>query len=108
MSVPVVVAISAGAVALALPVMFAAQTVVAGAELANAADAAALAAADTELGLLEAGGSAPCEVARAVAAANGAAIASCELGPGVAEVRVTVRAWAGPLPLTRSARAGVA
>ncbi|GAA2827050.1 hypothetical protein FB468_2613 [Leucobacter komagatae] len=108
MSVPVVVAISGGAVALALPVMVASQVIVAGAEATNAADAAALAAADAELGLLGDGESAPCVVAQAVADANGAATVTCDLGPGIAEVRVTVRRWAGLVAITRSARAGLA
>lgn len=107
MSVPIVVAISAGAVALALPVMVAAQSVVAREEVTSAADAAALAAADAELGLLLEAEPAPCEAAQLAAAANGAHLLSCDLGPGIAEARVVTEVRLGLLRFSGRARAGV-
>lgn len=69
-----------------------------------AADAAALAAADVAAGIVP---GYPCDAARAVAAANGAELGSCELDGLVATVSasrlilgiaVTSRATAGPPP----------
>lgn len=72
--------------------------------VAGAADAAALAAADTAVGLHP---GFPCEVAVRVASANGAALDSCELdglvvtvqaSTSVAGIPVVARATAGPPP----------
>ncbi|GAA1583389.1 helicase [Leucobacter aridicollis] len=106
MSVPIVAAMAGGAVVLALPILVAAQALVAGASAANAADAAALAAADAQFGAVAAESADACEFAAVVAEANGAAIVECSLGPATAEARVTVRARAGVLWATRQARAG--
>lgn len=98
------VAITAGVVAvtgLALPLYmgYAVRQAVAG-----AADAAALAAADTASGLLP---GYPCEAAAAAVAANGAGLASCDLDGLVVTVTATrsvlgfavsARATAGPPP----------
>jgi secretion/DNA translocation related TadE-like protein len=54
--------------------------------LAGAADAAALAAADARVGILA---GEPCDLARTVAQANGAALASCALDGLVVTVSVT-------------------
>lgn len=72
--------------------------------VAGAADAAALAAADTASGLLP---GYPCDAAAVVAAANGSGLASCEVDGLVATVTATryllgfavsARATAGPPP----------
>lgn len=72
--------------------------------VAGAADAAALAAADTRVGVT---GGFPCDVAADVAAANGVVLASCEVDGYVATVSVersvlgfpvSARATAGPAP----------
>jgi secretion/DNA translocation related TadE-like protein len=70
----------------------------------NAADAAALAAADTASGAV---GGVPCEAAAAAAAMNGASVEACEVARLVASVTVSrsvagfdivARARAGPPP----------
>jgi len=72
--------------------------------VASAADAAALAAADTVRGLVT---GFPCERAQAVAAAHALAVSACRIDGFIAEVAVgddwlglaiTVRARAGPRP----------
>lgn len=72
--------------------------------LAGAADAAALAAADARVGILA---GEPCDLARSVAAANGADLASCRLDGLVVTVAVSATtagfavgatATAGPPP----------
>lgn len=107
MSVPVAAAIAAGSVVLALPILAASQLLVAGAQASNAADAAALAAADTFVGLVSGGTSEePCELAYRIAAENRAELGECAVGPGVAEVRVTARSRVGLFAVERHARAG--
>ena len=80
------------------------QVLVARAQAAGAADAAALAAADAASGR-EPGF--PCELASVVAAANGAAVQSCEVdglvvtvsvARGILGLDVAARATAGPPP----------
>lgn len=66
-----------------------------------AADAAALAAADTAVGIHP---GMPCSAARAVAAAHGARLTACELDGVVATVEATARI-AG-VPVSVRARAG--
>lgn len=56
-------AIAAGTLVLATPIVLAAQSVTAGAQARQTADAAALAAADAMLGFVDAWGSTPCELA---------------------------------------------
>ena len=88
-----------GATAIPLYAVLATRSAVAG-----AADAAALAAADARVGVV---GGFPCDVARQVASANGASMASCEVDGYVATVsversvlgfRLSARATAGPAP----------
>src|SRR5690606_2062874 len=66
-----------------------------------AADAAALAAADTALGIVP---GSPCEVASRVAAANGATLTSCSVDGVV--VTVQVGGSFGGIPIAAVARAG--
>jgi secretion/DNA translocation related TadE-like protein len=68
---------------------------------ANAADAAALAAADAISGAVA---GTPCPLARETAARNGAVLASCETGGPVASVTVTVATLG--LEIRAAARAG--
>ena len=68
--------------------------------LTQAADASALAAADTAIGI-QAG--VPCEAARSVADANGAALAACQLDGPVATVKVTARRFGFPVSATATA-----
>ena len=67
----------------------------------GAADAAALAAADTLLGVVP---GIPCEVAATVADADGARIADCELDGYLATVTVSARV--GIFEVTARSRAG--
>jgi secretion/DNA translocation related TadE-like protein len=69
--------------------------------LAGAADAAALAAADARVGILA---GEPCELAREVAAGNGADVASCRLDGLV--VTVEVRASIAGFAVGATATAG--
>ena len=68
---------------------------------AAAADASALAAADTAVGITR---GAPCEQAASVAGANGASLAACEVDGAVATVVAIV--GAGPLAASSAATAG--
>ena len=72
--------------------------------VAGAADAAALAAADARVGVV---GGFPCDVARDVAAANGAGLVGCVVDGYIATVvvqrsvagfAISARATAGPAP----------
>jgi secretion/DNA translocation related TadE-like protein len=74
---------------------------VASQEAANAADAAALAAADAISGAVT---GVPCELADAVAARNGATLVSCEGEGPVATVRVAVERFG--FTVAAAARAG--
>jgi secretion/DNA translocation related TadE-like protein len=97
LAVAIVAAIAVSAVAaLGLAAGLAARQRVEG-----AADAAALAAADTAAGLAPGD---PCDVARRVAGANGAAVVSCTADGLVLTVGVS-GAFAG-IPLTARATAG--
>ncbi|WP_433674649.1 Rv3654c family TadE-like protein [Microbacterium gorillae] len=99
-------------VATAISVMVAAGTLMAGAivigeagvmsqRAAGAADAAALAAADTVTGVIPGD---PCARAGDVAAANGAVVDSCVVDGAIASVTVHVRG--GVLTAAARARAG--
>ncbi len=72
-------------------------------QAANAADAAALAAADTAVGILP---GAPCDAAASLATANGATIGGCSVEELVVTVRVSVPVFG--LTATASATAGPA
>ncbi len=87
--------------ALALTLIPIAGVFVASQRTANAADAAALAAADVASGSLP---GAPCEVAAAAARVNGAALVSCVLSGSVARVEVRAAWWL--FSLSAAARAG--
>ncbi len=98
------VGIVAGVVVVALVAIPLTTVVAQRAAVAAAADAAALAAADTAVGLHP---GFPCEVASAVASANGAAVSDCEVDGLIATVgversilglAVSARATAGPPP----------
>lgn len=67
----------------------------------GAADAAALAAADTQSGLYAGD---PCAIARTVAAANRSVVTACEIDGLVVTVAVTARA--GPVPVAARSTAG--
>ncbi|WP_167044614.1 Rv3654c family TadE-like protein [Salinibacterium sp. ZJ454] len=95
-----VIAALIGLASLMLPVSVA---LVAKQRVTGAADATALAAADVATGLVA---GYPCEVAASVAAANGTALAACQLDGLVATVRVS--ATVGVLPVSASATAGPA
>ncbi len=93
-------AIVAATVVAAAVVLAACALVVASVRVAAGADAAALAAADAAAGWVDAD---PCTRAGLVAAANGAAVASC----GLEGLDVTVRLVdAGGLPVSALAVAG--
>ena len=73
----------------------------AGRSVANAADAAALAAADTASGAIA---GYPCEAARAVAALNGTAVTRCSVTGLISSVSVGLRVQG--IDIFASARAG--
>ncbi|SEB95384.1 helicase/secretion neighborhood TadE-like protein [Paramicrobacterium humi] len=70
-------------------------------QMAGAADAAALGAADTASGRVP---GVPCEVARRAALANGAALEACDVAGLVVTVTVSTRVLV--FPVAASARAG--
>ncbi|QIM17985.1 M23 family metallopeptidase [Leucobacter coleopterorum] len=90
MSVPIMVACSAAALCLGLPVLVASGSLEAKHRAANAADAAALAAADAMTGWIEVG-STPCDLAEQVAAASNAKVLECSADPAEVGMKVTVR-----------------
>ena len=125
MSVPVAAALAAGTLILGAPILVATATATAGTLAASAADSAALAAADNLIGLNSLGSShwngsdsggvqgdvslshaGPCGVAAEIVGLHGAVLHSCTISDELLEVRVEVRTRAGPLSLTRVARAG--
>ena len=98
----VAVALLAAVILVGTAVIVAAQAAVVARRAAAAADAAALAAADTALGIVP---GVPCETARRVAQADGAALTGCHLSGTTARVEVRsstpfghigARARAGP------------
>ncbi len=98
------VAIVGGVVVIALVAIPLTTVLAQRAAVASAADAAALAAADTVVGVHP---GFPCEVASTVASANGATVTSCEVDGLVVTVGVersilglvlSARATAGPPP----------
>lgn len=101
MSAPALIACSAAALCLGLPVLAASGHLEAKHRAANVADAAALAAADAASGWVAADVE-PCALAEQVAAASGASIVDCFLDPAVAGARVIVRLGA---PFVAEARA---
>lgn len=106
MSVPVTVAVAAGALILAVPVVVAAQSVAAEARASQAADASALAAADMSLGLIEWGDFDPCDLAAEVSMLNGTDLSSCVIEQNGGEARVSVTVQIGLFSVTKSAHAG--
>ncbi|QIK63960.1 peptidoglycan DD-metalloendopeptidase family protein [Leucobacter viscericola] len=101
MSAPVLLACSAAALCLGLPVLAASGSLEAKHRAANAADAAALAAADAANGWINSEAT-PCELAEQVAVASGASVAGCSVDPAGTGVRVLVRTGA---PIVAEARA---
>lgn len=99
-------AVAAGALVLAIPVVIASQTVAAGARAAQAADAAALAAADMSLGMVEWSDMQPCDLAAEVSILNGADVAACVIDQNGGEARVSVTVQIGLFSVTKSAHAG--
>ena len=95
------IGIVGGCAALMLGLAAVGAAAVAGQRLAGAADAAALAAADTASGAVSGD---PCRRADEIAASSGASIAACELDGLIATV--TVSGAFGALTVTASARAG--
>ena len=98
---PLAVGIVACTAALAVGLAQVAGAAVFSQQLAGAADAAALAAADAASGAVTGG---PCERAAEVAAASGTELATCDLDGLIATVSVS--ASFGPLAATAAARAG--
>lgn len=90
-----------GAAVLAVGLVTAGSAAVFSQRLASAADAAALAAADTASGLIA---GVPCERAAEISAVSMARIESCDVDGLIATV--TVGASFGGLAVTASARAG--
>jgi secretion/DNA translocation related TadE-like protein len=95
------VGVLAGCATLTIGLAAVGAAAVTGQRLAGAADAAALAAADTASGAVSGD---PCERAGQIAAASEASLAACELDGLIATV--TVSGAFGTLTLTASARAG--
>ena len=95
------VGLVAGVALLTVGLSTAGSAAVVGQRLASAADAAALAAADTASG---ASTGTPCERAGELAGTFGARIALCEVEGLIATVTVVTRL--GPIEATASARAG--
>lgn len=106
MSVPVMVAVAAGSLVLAVPVIVASQSVAAGARAAQAADAAVLAAADLSLGVIELDGMDSCGLAAEVALMNGANLGECVIEENRGEARVSVTVRIGLFSVTKVAHAG--
>lgn len=105
MSAPVMIAVGASAVVLAVPVLMAAQVTVAGARAGASADAAAIAGADALLGLLAVDAE-PCDIAEEVVEAVGGELVSCDPNEDALDVRVRVSVRSGLVLVTRDARAG--
>lgn len=99
----VTLGVGLGIVAVFLIVLPLCATLAARHTVAAAADAAALAAADTASGLVPGH---PCEAAQRVASANGAAVVACSLDGWVATVATT--RWVLGLSVTEIATAGPA
>lgn len=87
MSAPSLLGVAAAALALALPIVSAAEVLEAAQRTAGAADSAALAAADADLGYVSAD---PCGLAAEVTAAAGVTLESCELDRVSSQVRISV------------------
>lgn len=103
MSVPVSVGVIAAVLLLGAPVITAAVRAEAGHRAAGTADAAALAAADAGVGLLDGD---PCAAAEQVTRAAGARLAACDIDRTRFEVRVAVEAVAPLGEVSARARAG--
>lgn len=107
MSVPIMAAVTAGALLLGVPVLVASSSAAAGARAASAADSAALAGADA---LIDVSASAnsddPCGVAEDMITLHDARLESCVASESTLDVRVEVSVRAGLIVLTRTARAG--
>lgn len=95
MSAPIVLSISAAALALALPIIGAAGVVEAQHRVSGAADNAALAAADALVGLIDAE---PCALAASVAEIAATRLDRCEIQEATLAVFVQISA---PTPLVR-------
>ncbi|WP_336660548.1 M23 family metallopeptidase [Leucobacter sp. USHLN153] len=105
MSAPAVFACAAVAVGLGLPVVLAATHVESAHRAAAAADAAALAAADSLAGFVQLGE--PCDVARMIVENAGGTLTRCDLQESTVDARIVV-AIGGPLgAVVASAHAGL-
>ncbi len=103
MSAPATLVCAAAAICLGVPIIAASSHLEASHRAAGAADAAALAAADSAAGFLAGD---PCDLAGAVTSAMSSELVSCELDPALADARVKVVAD-GPLgAVAASAHAG--
>ncbi|WP_125098695.1 M23 family metallopeptidase [Leucobacter chromiireducens] len=102
MSAPAAFACAAAALCLGLPVLAAANHLEAQHRAAAVADAAALAAADATSGWVAA---TPCELAEAVAHAQGGGLVRCDVETGLGEARVEVELAARLGTVTGRARA---
>lgn len=105
MSAPLMAAVAATSLALAVPVLVAADAVVAGARASAAADAAALAAADAALGFAVSPDE-PCELAERVASLHHASLIDCIVNAETGEARIHTSIRVGLIRVTRAARAG--
>ena len=103
MSAPALIACAAAALCLGVPLIAASAHVEAAHRAAGAADAAALAAADAQAGLVAGN---PCDVAAAVAGSADASIVACELDAAGSEARVRVAVGGALGSVTGAARAG--
>lgn len=102
MSAPVAVGMIAGALVIGLPLMVAAGALETRHRVANVAESAALAAADTAFGWVTGD---PCDAAERVVATAGSTIESCFVAPMHVTVTVSAQAVFGTVRM--SATAGV-
>lgn len=103
MSAPVLLGCAAAALCLGIPVLAAGSHLVAAQRITGAADAAALAAADSLTGWLA---DEPCEAATEVARSVGANLQRCDTNPALGEVRVILTVGTPIGTVTARARAG--
>lgn len=105
MSAPMMAAVAASALVIAIPVLTAADAVAAGTRAANAADAAALAAADAMHGYAVSAAE-PCELAAHLVNLHHASLIDCTVNAETGDARVTTSIRVGLFHVTRAARAG--
>lgn len=105
MSAPLMAAVAASSLILAIPVLVAADTLAAGARAAAAADAAALATADAAVGFALSQAE-PCALAAHIASLHDASLIDCMVNAETGEARVQTSIRVGLIRAVRSARAG--